>query len=540
MKMPRPLGSVGMSVLALALTGALAISHLSARTAHAQPTSAAQALGLGAPSAVLPPFGPVIGNSIGFIVKELRRCIGPISPEMAREWQGARWLCNPEEIPHAIAREVLAQVAGTGPNSATRGQNNPVDAWRRLGVSEEETNLSKLAAFNSFYTVLGNPVSETAGTVVTPETNDGLLRDWNDFRQLIRPSKNPWGRLTEIGILTASMENFLQRSLAALAQPGDPYPEFEGERDDAQFGASAVATGDGQTAGLSTSRVARSASWNKNIQTLLAESPKTLAEASKDPLVPVSVSSPDSPQVNPLLGALGQAAVQATAFGDRLTGAAAGRSVELTGLGAPSAALPAALVREDLLRSLSQRIATDVQQRLGGLGNALNFLGPAAGGVSDILGTDNFGSLASAFGGGGGGGSGGGGGGGLPGSGGSPSRLEDVPTDQRPPASDCANRTPQITEEEARGIAALKGLTLPSDPGSPWTTQYVPASSTYGVRAVEPSSGVLLTVGPDFFPDASACLWVVSVAAPNGGTNAILIEDIRTPPPVTLHLNIRV
>ncbi|MDP3685442.1 MAG: hypothetical protein Q8R32_01265 [bacterium] len=466
-----------------------------------------------------PPLGPETGDALPQTFEELRRCIGPLDAETTKQFVGVRWLCNAFELFHAAARRALESVAGLDVTGGQRGQNSLLETWRRANVPEDELQFLQQTAASSLYGWTGAPESERARSGTPGTQEEGRIASWQDFQKNVIPiTENPHGReaLFRLNLLARAAN--VQDAVSSLTSPGGTFPEFEGER-----AAGAVVGGAALAAAnvLTTNNVASPAEKTGVLLNLLTTLPQTLALAADDPILPASRSNPSDPLPDPLHGALAQGAIQSVAFGD-LTAGSAGKGVELSGLGFPPSSIPSALVSQDVLNTLSQRIANSVQNRLNSLNNALNFLGgPAASNLSNVLGPDAFNNLASnLF-------SGPGGTPRFPGfpPGGGPSSLANIPSRDEPRQASCASRQPTISPEGARGLAVLLGLPPTTDPANPWEIRYVEAQQTYSQRVTDPGSGETLVIGQDDFPNPTSCVWVVSHTPPGASRSAAFIED---------------
>ncbi len=476
-----------------------------------------------------PLSGPGTGDSLVHIVRELKKCVGPLSKQEEKEFVGVLQRC-PDEEEAAIVREVLARTAGVGPTGSERGSGNPVDKLKDLGVPTEEINGLKNLVASWFMSSIGDPrINDPDGQgnpyVATP---DQPLKSWGEFASILLPSKNPWGRAVETLLLAESKRAAYERAIEAVKKPA-LFPEFEGERADARNAGTSSPSG-GSMPGLATNRIVKDAAFSQLVLEQLVETPRELVLRGAD-TGELAASNPDQPLANPLLNRQGQSSVYSVAFGDRLSAASAGQAVSLTGLGQLPATFTSDLISQQLLAAMSQHVASAAQQQLQNLGNTRDFFGPSAGELGNLLGSNTFESLGQGF-------NpsqlGSGSGGGDTGGGQPPQRLSDIPTTALPPVDQCRNRTPTVSADAAKGLAALLRLPLSPD-GSGWTTSYVPAASLIGVSGTNAFSGSAFTFAATSFANTQDCVWVVSSAGA-AGTHAVFVEDIANLAGVTAHL----
>lgn len=471
-----------------------------------------------------PPFGPETGDALAQTVRELRRCIGPLDAQTTPAFVGVRFLCNAFEMFHAAARRALESVAGIDVNGGQRGQNSLLETWRQAGVPEDEIQSLQRTATSTFYGWTGAPESETS-------EDDTIISGWQDFQKNTIPiTENAHGREALFRANLLARQANVQTAVENLAAPGQPYPEFRGEREAAAVAAAAVGAGAtnpilaaalaAEAGRLATNDIAVPAQKNSDALALLTTLLPLAVVSGDSPLAPTARSNPSDPLVNSLRGASAQETVQAAALGN-LTAGGLGRTGELSGLGEAQSSIPSDIINRDILNTFAQRAANAVTNRFNSIANATNFLGPTAGSLANLLGPDNFRDAASnLF-------SGPGGTPQFPGfpPGGGPRRLADIPN--TPPRSEasCANRQPTISPDAARGLAVFLGLPPATDPANPWELQYLEAQRAYRQQGIDPSTGAARTIAQEDFPNPTTCVWVISHAPPGQSRTAAFIED---------------
>lgn len=503
--------------------GGLAVLALLA-VAQSSPVSAQSSAQPPAPASA-PPYAAESGGSLPRVFRELRRCIGPLAPETERKFVGVRWLCNGFEILHATAREALRSVAGLTFAPGEQPEENALA--RRIGDSREEQTFLQLIAPSMLYgwsgtdttpgTVSG-AATDSEGRVLQASTSGRGIQSWQDFQQNVIPiTENPYGRGALFRLAVLNRAANVREAVGAVLPPGGVSPEFEGERQDSQ-------SSGGRS--ITTNNVVRTAVENAIALTVAKESPQTLVAAQQGPILEAARTNPSVPIPDPLRGARAQEAVASVAFGD-LTAGSAGKAVELSGLGFPPTSIAPNLIARDALDALAQRIAGGIQSSLNNLANALNFFGPAAGGLGNLFGPENLSNLASAN---------------LPSGPGGPQRLSDIPAQESPPEEPCTGRTPNISVEEARGAAVVLGILgsdpAAVDPNTPLQTRYVPAQRVYNTQGQNAFTGQREIIGPAQFPDPNACVWAVQYAPPGAPTEVVLLEDVPSPSGVRTRLTL--
>ncbi len=462
-------------------------------------------------------------DSLLHIVRTLEKC-AILSKQTEKEFVGVQEKC-PLFRDAVIANEVVAKVAGTGPTGAERGKGNLIDAWKNLGVPDEETTFLKKLMVSWFGFGLNDPrIQDASGVgglrVAKPYEP---LQSLTELDAILQPSKNPWSRETFASLYQDAMKEHLRTALENIKEPGRPFPEFTGQLDDDLiFRSGSSSSGSAQGAG--TNIIAKDASFNEKIQDVLVRTPGLLVTEALD--TSLAVTNPDQPLPHPLLNREGQAPIVAAEIGDRLNAGGAGRSVSLTGLGQPPPTLTADLVNQQVLAALAQQVANTVQRQLDTIAKALDFFGSStAGGLSNRLGTEAFNSLLQSFnpaqlG-------SGGGTGGNP-----PQQLADIP--MNPPVIQCQNQTPSISADVAKGIAALSSLPLSADGGA-WNSTYVPVSSLLNISGQDFFSGGTITLEANKFVNPESCVWLISSTG-TADVHAVFIEDVANSAGLIAHL----